>query len=119
MIRPHDLMDDEVWAMLKASRAGDLDPVKALALKRPELVRCEYNYTPPIHFAVREGHLEVVRYLLAHSFDPTYRTYPFGDTLLTMALDRDYEEIAHLLKQTLSQRFPLMNGIDDFLDAAR
>src|SRR5215471_3942993 len=119
MIRPHDLMDDEVWAMLKASRDGDLDQVKALALNRPELVRCEYNYTPPIHFAVREGHLEVVRYLLVHGFDPNYRTYAFGDTLLAMAQDREYAEIADLLKQTLAQQFPLMDGINDFLDAAR
>jgi len=46
MIRPHDLKDDEVWAMLKASRNGEFVRVKALAANRPELIRCEYNYTP-------------------------------------------------------------------------
>ncbi len=44
----------------------------------PELIYAQYNYHPPIHFAVREGHLDLVRYLLrngAHA--PDYRSYPF------------------------------------------
>ena len=64
MIHPVDLKDDDVWAMFQASWSGDLDQVKALVARRPELAVCEYNYTPPIHFAVREGHLEIVRFLL-------------------------------------------------------
>src|SRR5262249_39484015 len=97
MIHPSDLKDEGVWKMLSASYAGDLDQIKTLVTRRPELVRCEYNYTPPIHFAVREGHLEIVTFLLAHGADPTYRTYPFQDSLTTMAQDRHYDEIARLL----------------------
>ena len=58
MIHPVDLKDDDVWNMFQASWNGDLDQVKALVSRRRELAVCEYNYTPPIHFAVREGHLE-------------------------------------------------------------
>jgi ankyrin repeat protein len=119
MIRPHDLKDNDVWAMLKASRDGDFIQVKALAANRPELIRCEYNYTPPIHFAVREGHLDVVGYLLEQGVDPTYRTYPFGDSLLTMAQDREHDEIAQLLKETLARRFPILEGLENLLDASR
>jgi ankyrin repeat protein len=118
MIHPNDLNDDDIWGMLNASAAGDLDRVKALVSRRPELVRCEYNYTPPIHFAVREGHLDVVRYLLDQGADLNYRTYPFQDTLVTMARDREHHEIAKLLLDILSRRFPIKEGIGNFLDAA-
>src|SRR5262249_12514782 len=118
MIHPNDLKDDDVWSMLSASAAGDLDQVKALVALRPELVRCEYNYTPPIHFAVREGHLDVVRFLLDQGADLNYRTYAFQDTLVTMAQDREHHEIAKLLLDILSHRFPVKEGIAYFLDAA-
>src|SRR2546421_7114164 len=119
MIRPADLKDDDVWTMLCASRAGDLDRVKALGSSRPELLRCEYNYTPPIHFAIREGHLPVVRYLLEQGADPTYCTYPFQDSLLTMAQDREHHEVARFLLDLLSRRFPIVEGLADFLHAAQ
>lgn len=44
------------------------------------------QYAPPLHFAVREGHEDLVKYLVANGgLDPTYRTYPFLDTLATVA----------------------------------
>src|SRR5262249_41695358 len=119
MIHPADLKDDDVWAMLSASRAGDLDQVKALVSRRPELARCEYNYTPPLHFAVREGHLSIVRYLLDQGVDLNYKTYPFGDSLFTMARDREHHQVAELLLETLSRRFPVREGIGALLEAAR
>src|SRR4051812_38025013 len=120
MIRPRNLNDEDVWSMLCASRDGDIDRVKELVSRRPELVRCEYNYTPPLHFAVREGHVGIVRYLLDRdAYDPAYRTYPFGDSLLTMARDRDHHEIAALLLDLASRRFPVVDGLEAFLEAAR
>jgi ankyrin repeat protein len=119
MFRPADLKDDDLWSVLTASRDGDLEGVKALTARRPALVRAEYNYTPPLHFAVREGHTELVRYLLDNGADTTYRTYPFGDSLLTMAQDRGHAEIAQLLLEILSRRFPVVEGLSGFLDAAR
>src|SRR5215472_7280754 len=98
MIKPRDLNHEDVWAILQASRDGDLDRVKDLVARHPDLVRAEYNYTPPIHFAVREGHIELVRFLVEHGADvSSYRTYPFQDSLLTMAEDRDYREIVDFL----------------------
>jgi len=94
----------EVWEMLTACHDGDLDRVKGLASRRPELTTCQYNYTPPLHFAVREGHVSLVRWLVEQgSFDPRYKGYPFGDSLLTMAEDRGHEEIAAFLQETLTQ----------------
>lgn len=90
---------DNVWNILMASRNGDLDQVKALTKACPELIYAQYNYTPPIHFAVREGHTELVSYLLdkgAH--DPNYKIYPFNEKLDVLAEDRGYTAVVDLLK---------------------
>ena len=48
----------------------------------PNLYRAEYWYTPPIHFAVREGRLETTRVLLEAGADPAWRAMS-GDDLVT------------------------------------
>src|SRR3954451_11165722 len=120
MIRPNDLKDDEVWETLRASREGDLERVKALVSRRPALARCEYNYTPPMHFAVREGHAGVVRYLLDCGAEASnYRTYPFQDSLLTMAQDREHQEVVRILLEVAARRFPVDATVAEFLDAVQ
>lgn len=111
MLKPHELnlclpidlsegqtTTDKVWEMLVASYEGDLFRLKALIDENPALAYCQFNYTPPIHFAVREGHTEIVRYLLdLGAYDPEHRTYPFLDSLLTVAEDRGFTDIVKLL----------------------
>src|SRR5262245_7310977 len=118
----------DVWEMLCAAREGNLEKVRELAKASPGLVACEFNYTPPIHFAVREGHLQLTRFLLDRMLghqvnggaDPSsYRTYPFGDTLLTMARERDHAQIAELLLEYLSRRAPVVEGLEEFFKACR
>ena len=93
----------EVWNMLSASFEGDIDRVAALADSNPLLVACQYDYTSPLHFAVREGHVELVRFLIdCGALDPTYRTHPFLDSLTTVADERDFREIAQILRHALS-----------------
>ena len=90
----------EVWHMLAASRAGDLERIKSLVADTPGLVRCEHNYMPPLHLAVREGHRDLVVFLLERgAFDPEHVTYPYNEKLLTIAEDRDDAEIARLLRE--------------------
>lgn len=92
----------KVWEILTASRDGNGQRVQELVQECPGLIYAQYNYTPPIHFAVREGHTELVEYLLNEgALDPTYRIYPFLDNLLTIAQDRDNHTIANLLQQYL------------------
>jgi ankyrin repeat protein len=94
----------EVWAMLSACRAGDVARAQELLSERPALATCQYNYTPPLHFAVREGHLALVRALVDRGgYDPGYKSYPFGDTLLTIARDRGFDEIAAMLENALER----------------
>jgi hypothetical protein len=115
MILPDDLKDDlpmtiangvrtttlKVWGILKASYDGHLEAVKEFVSECPEMAYAQYNYTPPIHLAVRERHAELVEYLLfaCGAHDPYYRTYPFLDSLDTLAADRGFEEIVELLRR--------------------
>lgn len=98
--------------MLSACRTGDLGTVRSLAESCPGLIRCEYNY-----FAVREGHAPLVRYLLDQGADPTYRTYRFKDSLLQMARQREYDEVAAMIEEALAHRFPLSERANALLEA--
>ena len=90
----------KVWNILVACKRGDLEAVKRMADGCHELLYAQYNYTPPIHFAVREGHIELVKYLLANgAHDPAYKIYPFQESLQTIANDRGYYDIESLLNE--------------------
>ena len=119
MIQPHEmklnlpmkLSNDvistttKVWNILVASKNGNLEEVKHMVNGCPELIFAQYNYTPPIHFAVREGHSDLVKYLLDNgAHDSGYKTYPFNEQLQIMAKDRDQSEIALLLEQYAKDR---------------
>ena len=94
----------KVWDILMASKEGDLNRIKELAKECPDLVYAQYNYTPPIHFAVREGHEALVDYLLSlGALAPAYNIYPFNEPLLTVAEDRGYNDIALMLKNYLAE----------------
>ena len=110
---------DAAWEMFLAAREGDLAEVESLAKRYPSLERFEYNYTPPIHFAVREGHADVVRFLIDRGADLAYRTYPFGDSLGTMADDRKHHDVSQVLRSYLGRKFDLSDSIAPMLDAAQ
>jgi ankyrin repeat protein len=95
----HRATTTDVWNILLASKEGRLDGVKELADKNNDLLYAQYNYTPPIHFAVRENHIELVKYLLGNgAYDPSYKIYPFQEDLLTIAKDREYHDVVGLLE---------------------
>lgn len=94
----------KVWEILFASYKGDLATIKKLEKECPELIYAQYNYTPPIHFAVREGYIEIVHFLLKEgAHDPAYKIYPFQESLETIAQDREHDDIAWLLQDYAHQ----------------
>lgn len=109
---------DDVFAMFVAAREGDMAAVKRLVAHRPVLATVEYNYTPPMHFAVREGHRDIAEFLLNHGADPAYRSYPFQESLLTFAEDRGHVELADLLRRRLTRRFAVVSGTRTIIEAA-
>ncbi|MEM7585200.1 MAG: ankyrin repeat domain-containing protein [Acidobacteriota bacterium] len=108
MIRPEVLKSTEpygpgpcracdVWDALSSSEAGNATELRKLLQRDPNLVSCAYWYTQPIHLAVREGHLEVVRLLIDAGASP--EAEGLGDDLVITARDRGYEEVAGLLEE--------------------
>ena len=93
----------DIWAMLRAALEGDAARVRALAALDPNLVRAEYWYTQPLHFAVREGHQDVVETLLTLGADPTYRRYGH-EPLATVARDRGHEDVAVIIERARAAR---------------
>jgi len=90
----------DVWAMLTACLDGDVDRVDRMLAQSPRLLLCDYNYMSPLHLAVREGHVALVRRLGdLGAANPNYVTYPYRETLVTQALDRGHDEIAATLRE--------------------
>jgi ankyrin repeat protein len=105
-IRPPEL-DDEAdpgtWEAISAANAGDVAALKRLIAGDPGLARAEFWYTPAIHFAVREGRSEVVRLLLDAGADPEWNGLHQG-SLIEMAMERGYAEIARMLEEARDRR---------------
>jgi ankyrin repeat protein len=106
MLKPDELETDEggdIWATLVAASQGDLNTLRRLIDKNPSLGRAEFWYTPAIHFAVREGHIEAVRLLLAAGADPEWNGL-YDGSVIDMAKDRGHEAIVVLLERERDRR---------------
>lgn len=115
MVKPSELEDSgyvartkgsgpEVWAMFCTTIRGDLEAIRKLVKRNPDLVRCVHYYTQPLKFAVREGHGDVVRYVLERGASPFYRTRHFHDSLVNLAADREHEDIVNILEEAIGER---------------
>lgn len=114
MIKPNELGSElphgpwscrgcDVWDAISAAVTGDAAALRRLLERDPNLYRAEYWYTQPIHFAVREGHLEAVRVLLGAGADPAAVGLS-GEDLTTVARDRGHEAVARLLEEVRDRR---------------
>jgi ankyrin repeat protein len=96
MIKPPDIEDDN-WEIIGAAATGDIPRLLRLLDGDPTLSCRGYFYMPPIHFAVREGHAEVVRILLDAGADSEWDG-DYGDRLIEMAKERGYDAVAAILE---------------------
>ncbi len=97
---------NEVWNMLEACTTGKFSLVRELLENDPALSNCSWAYFTPLHFAVREGHTEIVRLLLQYGADATAKSgLGWQDTPLQKALDRGHHRIAQILEDHLQRTF--------------
>jgi ankyrin repeat protein len=92
----------DVWAMFVAAMSGDVDAVRDLGDRDPALLSCELEYLTPLHFAVRENRVEVVRYLLGRGVRPVFS---FEGSMVEAAELRGYTELASLLTGWMRERY--------------
>src|SRR5579859_5165355 len=92
----------DVWAMFVAAMNGDLDTIKALEARDPGLLRCELEYFSPMHFAVRENQVGVVKYLLSRGVQPILA---FEEPVWVAARMRGHEEMAVLLEDWVREKY--------------
>jgi ankyrin repeat protein len=114
MIKPRELENDrgrDLWDTITAAAAGDTPTLQRLLARDPTLSQADYWYTQPIHFAVREGHIEAVKLLLEAGGDPEWNGYHNG-SLIEMARDRGHERIAQLLEEARNRRGRVAPGTD-------
>src|SRR5262249_10929594 len=102
MIRPADI-EDVVWDVLTAASSGDAASMRRLLDRDPSLSQKGYFYAPPIHFAVREGHVEIVGMLLAAGADAEWNAL-YGSSLIDMAKERGHDAVVALLEQARDRR---------------
>ena len=88
-----------LWNLVNAARDGDLPEVKRILDARPDAVDAGFWYMRPIHFAVREGHLDLVKFLVEEKkADFTQESLYGQETLLQMAEDREHADTAAYLR---------------------
>jgi ankyrin repeat protein len=102
--------------MIVASLTGDLEGMKALVARDPGLLRCSYQYFTPIRFAVREDQRAVVEYLLAQGISPLEL---IGESLTTLARDREYWELLSLLEGLIRERYHIRPEGDEIAAAIK
>ena len=95
---------EDVWQALVAARDGDTATLERLLERDHTLVEAEYWYAPPLHFAVREGHVDAARLLLRHGADVFGQSLYGQETLLQVALDRGHQAVADILREELQRR---------------
>ena len=98
------------WAFLTAAFEGNERSVRDMLRGEPWLARAEYAYLQPLHYAVKGGHIEMVRLLLAAGANPLAEGWsgrPLGDdTPLARARDRELTEIVRLLEEAAAKPLP-------------
>ena len=101
----------DVWKMITAAIKGDLATIKRLVEKDPRLVGCSNQYRSPLHFATQENHIDVVRFLLDHGADATYRSGNYWhERPSAIADERGYQELNELFTSHLASTAGVNEG---------
>lgn len=106
MIKPRELETDAgqlTWETIVAAADGDVATLRRLRERHPRFALSEYWYTPAIHFAVREGHVDATRVLLDAGAHPEWNGL-HDVSLAAMAGERGHTAVVSLLEETRGRR---------------
>ncbi len=109
-----DVALEDVWLVIHAVLDDDAGTFRALLEMYPGVATTPYFFTHPLHFAVREGRLDMVRLLLDKGAPPDYR---HCDDLATTARDRGHDRVAALIEER-QQAINISTGTPTALHAA-
>ncbi len=87
---------EQIWAFFMACHDGNIEQVKSLTNQHPNLIKASIHYHTPLHFALRENHLDIARHLLnlgAPPFCDDFTPFP----LLHLLKERRQTEALQLL----------------------
>jgi ankyrin repeat protein len=107
----------DFWGMICAAATGDIAALKALLDKDPSLVRSHYDYRTAMLFAVQENQVDAAAFLLSRGANPI--SSGTNDTLLTIAQDRGYTEIARILETAIAGNGTPTKGGEAIAEAVR
>lgn len=83
--------------MLAAARKGDIAAVKSLLEKGASLEAASRYGQTPLFFAARNGHEELVKFLLTQGANPNVKDTFYKSSLISAAADKGYTSVVKLL----------------------
>lgn len=116
---PEVINGHDAWALFNAAAVGDLSRVQTLVDRDPALVHAQYWYQFPLHMAAKEGHTDVVQYLIEHGAElgKSRYTYNCWDKLLVEVDRRGHTTVKRLIEATLKKRFNYHPNFETVRDA--
>jgi hypothetical protein len=103
-----------VERLVDAIRSGDMDGVRHLLARRPELARMSVDNLQVLHHAVIAGAAGMVRLLMAHGANAREGVYPYREatTAHAIAVQRGYDEIVRIIEEAEQDRINRLAGAD-------
>jgi len=95
-------------------RSGNVDGVRDLLARRPELARMSADNLQVVHHAVIAGAAGMVRLLMAHGANAREGVYPYREatTAHAIAAQRGYDEIVRIIEEAEQDRINRLAGAD-------